>query len=54
MTRWDLLTILAGLTLAGGAACIYWPAGLVVLGIEGLVLGLMMDWKRRGTGRNRR
>lgn len=54
MTRWDLLTIVAGLTLAGGAAGIYWQAGLVVLGIEGLALGLLMDWKGRGTGRRPR
>lgn len=49
MTRWDLLTILAGLTLAGGAACVYWPAGPILLGIEGLALGLLMDWRRHGT-----
>lgn len=51
MTRWDGLTILAGLTLAGGVACIYWPAGVIVLGIEGLVLSLLMDWKRHGNRR---
>ncbi len=54
MTRWDLLTIVAGLTLAGGVGLIYWPAGLIVLGIEGLALGLMMDRKGHGTGRRPR
>ena len=54
MTRWDGLTILAGLTLAGGVACIYWPAGVIVLGIEAGLLGLLMDLKGRGTGRRPR
>ena len=51
MTRWDLLTIVGALVLAGGAACIYWPAGLILLGIEGLALGLLMDRKRHGNRR---
>jgi hypothetical protein len=48
VTRWDILTIVAGLLLAGGACCIYWPAGLIVLGLEGLVLGLLMDRRMNG------
>lgn len=53
MTRWDLLTIVAGLTLAGGVACIYWPAGVIVLAIEAGLLGLLMDRKRHGNRRQR-
>lgn len=46
MTRWDALTILGGVTLAGGAWWIYPPAAVILLGTACVWLGMAMDRNR--------
>ncbi len=56
MKRWpwlDLLTIAGVLLISGGAAWIYPAAGLIVLGIQVVAIGIALDIakqrnKRRG------
>lgn len=55
MTRWDVLTVLGGIMLAGGAWWIYPPAAMIVLGVEAVLLGIKMDQSQgQNQNQNRR
>ena len=53
MTRWDALTVLSALAVAGGVGWIYVPAGVIVGGLLGMAVGLMMDRNRNRNQRRR-
>lgn len=41
MNRWDFLTLIGALLTAAGAAMVYVPAGLIVLGLFGILGGVV-------------
>ncbi len=41
MNRWDFLTLIGALLTAAGAAMVYVPAGLIVLGVFAIAGGFI-------------
>ena len=41
MNRWDFLTLIGALLTAAGAAMVYVPAGLIVLGLFAILAGVV-------------
>ncbi len=57
MKRWtwlDLVTIAGVLLISGGAAWIYPAAGVIVLGIQVAVIGIVLDIANKRTKQHRR
>jgi hypothetical protein len=53
-TTADILTTLGALTIAGGAALIYPPAGLITLGVILGAYGVILDIAKRRSNRGRK
>jgi hypothetical protein len=54
MDREDVLYALGGATVSAGAACVYWPAGLVTFGVFLALPSLISLLRGRNENRNNR